>query len=77
MLPYHPSEVEQETTLQIPVGFYEGVWPEISKQEWNTSLYVDAITTIDNKEIILEHVIKNINFKRNWLSQHDMVIESV
>lgn len=25
----------------------------------------------------MEKVIKNINFKRNWLSQHDMVIESV
>lgn len=75
LLPYYPPE--RETTLHIPPGFYEGVWPEINRQEWNTSLYIDAITTIDNKEIVLEQVIKNINFKRNWLSQHDMVIWSV
>lgn len=37
---------------------------------------MDAITTIDNKEIIAE-VVKSINFKRNWLSQHDMVCESI
>lgn len=75
LLPYYPPE--RETTLHIPPGFYEGVWPEINRQEWNTSLYIDAITTIDNKEIVLEQVIKNINFKRNWLSQHDVVIWSV
>jgi hypothetical protein len=64
-------------TLEIPVGFYEGIWSEISREEWNSSLYVDAITTIDNKEIIMDQVIKNISFKRNWLSQHDMIIDSV
>ena len=37
---------------------------------------MDAITTIDNKEIVMDKVIKSLPFRRNWLSQHDMVIDS-
>lgn len=53
------------------------MWPEINGDEWKNSLYIDAITTIDNREIVLEQVIKNVNFKRGFLSQHGMVTESV
>lgn len=52
------------------------MWPDISNREWDESLYVDALVTIDNREIILDNVIKSLAFRRNYLSQHDMVIES-
>lgn len=73
LLPYTPPE--EERPINIPPGYYEGVWTSISNREWDDSLYIDAISTIDNKEVMTD-VIKSISFRRNWLSLHDMVIDS-
>jgi hypothetical protein len=75
ILPYSSSDSEYPTYM--PAGFYEGVWSEITKQEWAESLYPASLSTVDTHELVHEQLVKSINFKRLFLSQHDMVTKSV
>ena len=69
-----PYENEMGSS-NIFLGNCEGIWSEIDINEWKHSLYEDAITTIDNREIV-QKIVKGVWFKRHLLSQHDLVIES-
>ena len=56
-------------------SLYEGVWEDIGKPEWDRNLHIEAISTIDNREVISE-IPKSLWFRRNSLTLHDMTGKS-
>lgn len=70
ILPY--THEGKEAPMFTPLDFYEGVWPEISKVEWEENLSTDRIKTIDN-ENCLDKLVKEVNFRRNTFINHGFV----
>lgn len=69
-------EILPFTHYDIPdgedMGLYEGLWSEIMKDEWTKNLHIEEISTIYNKDYVLE-LTKTVWFKRNQNSMHDLV----
>lgn len=53
----------------------QGIWGDITDEEWKSDLFIDNITTIYNKSI-LQDLIKQVQFKRHHYSVYGLILLS-
>jgi hypothetical protein len=66
-----PYETPSESTVD-DITLMSGIWGPINDEEWERHLFIDTVSTLDNRDNLKE-VCQSVWYKRYWLTQHDYI----